>query len=107
MNKINIMNTTKNKREWFVDCNEYEGMINGSQSVVRENNQDNNGENLGLMIIGVSEINNHSRGGLSEKDAILISACPDMLYALQSILKNGLTEKTFIKAKKAIEKAGY
>jgi hypothetical protein len=97
----------KIKRNWFVDCNQYEGMINGSQSIVREDNNNNDGENDGIMIVGVNQINNNARGGLSEKDATLISACPDMYNALQYILKHGLNEKSINKAKNALLKADY
>ncbi len=97
----------ENKRKWFVDCNDYDGMMRGSSNVVREDNNNNNGVNDGLMVIGVNEINNHCNGGLSFDDAILISACPDMLYALKLIIEKGLTCETLFEAQQALKKAGH
>ncbi len=80
-------------------------MLNGCSVIVREDNNNNNGENDGLMIIGLSEVNPYIKGGLSHDDAYLISAAPDMIEALKSIMANGLNESTFISAQKAIKKA--
>jgi hypothetical protein len=95
----------KINREWFVDINQYEGMLYGAQEIVREDNNNNDGENDGLMIVGVNQINNNARGGLSPEDAQLISACPDMFNALIDILINGYNIQTISKAQKAIKKA--
>ncbi len=93
------------KRNWFVDINEFSPMLNGSRLIIREDNNNNNGENDGLMVIGLSEVNPGIRGGLSQEDACLISAAPDMIEALKAIMNEGLNEATFLSAQKAIKKA--
>jgi hypothetical protein len=82
---ISLAKKSMDKRTWFVDVNEFEPMLNGSSLIVREYNNDNNGENDGLMIIGLNEVNRNIRGGLSCDDAYLIAAAPEMLKALQNL----------------------
>ena len=93
------------KRNWFVDINSFEPMLNGATAIVRESKNDNNGTNDGIMIIGLNQVNAQVNGGLSFKDAYLISACPDLLQALTDILIFGLNKNTILAANKSINKA--
>ncbi len=93
------------KRYWFVDCNHFDGMLNGAQTIVREVRNNNNGINDGLMIVGINQIDKNVNGGLSDDDAKLIAACPEMIDALERIIIHGLNAVTMIEAVNAIRKA--
>jgi len=69
-------------KTWYVDCNEFSPMINGSQIVIRD--EGTNGEGTKLMLIGLGEVN-EDLPRLTHEQAYLIASAPVLLEALQNI----------------------
>lgn len=107
-----MSNTKHTPGPWSVDVNDHQGFIRGSQPIVRNCEEGDNGMTIsGLMVTGCgSYVEGFPQ--LSHEDARLIAAAPELLAALQSVVEwmdapdeSGFSDNQLSAARSAIAKA--
>lgn len=74
-------------KKWGVDVNQFWPM-SGSDIIIRDSTPDDNGEGNILMIVGMNQVNPDIKAGISEEDAYLIAAAPELLTACENALRD-------------------
>ena len=75
------------KENWVIDCNHFEPMLNGSNIIIRDNHDGDNGIGDKLMMVGFNQINNDIEAGIPEEFAGIICSAPKMFNAIKTIIE--------------------